>query len=134
MKSLYVVASYTKKPRNPKLTVKPGYMLQDSNITYDERVQIVAKIKTKDLLMSQVILDMGAKKVIKNSFRSEKSYDELIKYYTDNYDQYFRNTLGKLIPNVEAEPVPTVSPETKETVHRATETESDVSGQGTASN
>jgi hypothetical protein len=134
MKSLYVVASYAKKPRNPKLTAKPGYMANETNIAYDEKVQIVAKVKSKDLTMCQVILDMGAKKVIKNSFRSEKSYDELIKYYTDNYDQYFRNTLGQLIPNVEAKSVPAVSPETEEAVHGATETKSDVSGQGTATN
>lgn len=134
MKSLYVVASYVKRPQNPHLTSKPGYLSHESNFSYDEKVQIVSKIKSRDLQMCQVILDMGAKKVVKNSFSSDKTYDELIKYYVDNYDQYFRDTLRKLIPNVDAEPVPAVPPKAEETIHRTTASEPNVASEGTATN
>lgn len=112
MKNLFVIAQYTRKPKNKNLTHKKGYFDDENNISYDEKVQIATKVRNSDLSMCQVILDMKNKKIVKNSFQSGKSYDELIKYYTENYEDYFSQTLKKLIPNVEAEPVPTVQTET----------------------
>jgi hypothetical protein len=94
---IYLVASYTIKPRNPALTFQKDYINQDANIQYSESVAIATRLKTSDLTDAQVIIDIGAKQVIKCSYQgAERNYESLITYYTKHYPSYVNPILERL--------------------------------------
>lgn len=96
-KSIYLVAQYMMKPRDHVNTSVKGWMDNPDNIRYDENVQISKQLRTKDL-NAQVVLDLSNKKVEKNAFHTNKTFDEIFEYFFVNYNQYVVQVMGALDP------------------------------------
>lgn len=85
---IYLVAFYTMRPKYKNITQKSGWMNDPDNISYDESINIVLKLKNKDITTAKVILDLLNKTVVRNSWNSGKTFDELFEYYREGYPQY----------------------------------------------
>ena len=105
MRNLYLVAYYYQRPDNPRVRTQiPGWMKQEGNLSWDEQVQMTTRLRNRDHSMAKVILDLGKKTVVKNSWDSGKSFDELFEYYRKNYPKYTEELATKLYPDVAAQP------------------------------
>jgi hypothetical protein len=94
---IYLIASYSIRPRNPGLTFQKDYIKQDQNIQYSESVAIARKLRDSDLTTAQVILDITSEKVIKCSYQGhERRYESLLEYYQRNYPSYVNPVLEQL--------------------------------------
>ena len=96
MKSIHLAARYFGKPRNPKMTRVPGYMKDPANIAWDEVVVLTLGLKNKDLLESKVILNISEQKVVKDSFNTDKTFDELFEYFYTADPNQIRDGLRRL--------------------------------------
>jgi len=96
--SIYLIANYTSKPRNPRLTHIPGYIKDPANIQYDEQVQISTRIRNKDIQTSKIIINLSNKEVQKNSFNNNTDFNELFKYFFKGYHKYITEVMAKLDP------------------------------------
>lgn len=97
IKDLHLIAFYTAKPRNPRLTHVKGYMKDPNNIQYDERVEFTRGLSSKDQQYAGVILNLGKKSVISNRFNHEqKDFDSLFKYFLEAYPQYVAQAMAEL--------------------------------------
>jgi len=97
-KGIFLVAQYYMKPKDHVNTSKKGWMNDPENLRYDEQVSISKGLRTKDM-HAQVILNLSDKKVEKNSFETGKSFDEIFRYFLDNYTQYIAQTMAQLDPS-----------------------------------
>lgn len=95
-KSIYLIASYVTKPRDPRKTHIRGYMSDPANHQYDEQVQISTQLRPKDLNMSKVILNLSNRTVDKNSFNNNKDFNELFKYFFKGYHKYITDVMIQL--------------------------------------
>jgi hypothetical protein len=84
---LYLIASYTAKPRNPKMTKVAGYMKDSANIVYDEKVEFSIGTKNKDI-NAGVMLNLTKRQVVKNKFQPDADFETVVKYYCDAYPEY----------------------------------------------
>ena len=114
----YVVAQYLMRPRNKNMTSNAAYMQNPDNLQFDEMFNIVTKIKDKELQTYSVILDLTEKKIVKNSYQSGKTYQEILQYFTSNYSEKFTQMLGEYINEIKdfmpivasnSEPAPVVN-------------------------
>lgn len=96
--SIYLIANYTSKPRDPRRTHIPGYMKDPANIQYDEQVQISTKIRNKDIQTAKIIIDLSNRVVQKNNFNDNKDFNELFKYFFKGYHKYVTEVMAKLDP------------------------------------
>lgn len=97
-KSIYLIASYIMRPKNPKRTHEKDYMSDAGNFQYDEQVIIAKKIKPYDKQYAKIILDLGNRKVERNGFRSENNFEDLMNYFFKGYEKYIANVLIHLDP------------------------------------
>lgn len=95
-KSIYLIACYVTKPRDPRKTHIRGYMSDPANHQYDEQVQISTQLRPKDLNMSKVILNLSNRTVDKNSFNNNKDFNELFKYFFKGYHKYITDVMIQL--------------------------------------
>lgn len=110
--SIYLVAYYFTKPKTPRVkTNREGWMTQPNAVAYDEQVALSKKITNKDLSTAKVILDMGQKKIVKNGWMNNVSFDDLFLYYYGNYPQYTKEVMEKLDPTYLLRFQPTQQPE-----------------------
>lgn len=123
-KDIYIMATYTAKPRNPKMTRVAGYMTNPENLTYDERIAVSRGLRNKDLVNNNVVLNITKSAVEKNSFRTDKSFRELFEYFYENNAEYIGQALRELGVTVE-------KASTNESVPE--QNEGDVQGEGQAS-
>lgn len=97
IKDLHLIAFYTAKPRNPRLTHVKGYMKDPNNIQYDERVEFTRGLQSKDQQYAGVVLNLGKKTVVSNRFNHEqKDFDSLFKYFLEAYPQYVAQAMAEL--------------------------------------
>ena len=89
------MAQYVAKPKNPRQSSQPGYMSNPDNIQWDERMYISQGLRKKDHQMN-VILDLTEEKIIKNSFNSGKSFEEVFKYFYEAYGDYIDDSVNKI--------------------------------------
>jgi hypothetical protein len=85
------------KPKSHVNTSRKGWMDNPDNIRYDEQVAITRGLRTKDM-HAQVILDLSSKVIVKNSFNTGKSFDEVFRYFLENYTEYMAQTMSQLDP------------------------------------
>lgn len=98
-KSIYLLAQYVGKPKNPTMTHFPGYISDPENLSYDEVVGFTVGLRDKDVIKSNVILNISEGIVVRNTFNSGKSYSELFDYFNEAYPEYMKHFAP---PNSEA--------------------------------
>ena len=89
------MANYRARPKNPKLTAQPGYMSNPDNIIYDEELAIVRAWRDR-YIKNSVILDLTNERVVKNSFRTEKTFNDLFAHYHEGFSEYIEQTVNEL--------------------------------------
>lgn len=94
---LHLVARYFQKPRPGVNTSQKGWMDHPDNIQWDEQVEVVRNLRNRDQ-QAQVILDLRNKKILRNSFQTEKTFDEVFEYFYLNYSKYITEVMGQLDP------------------------------------
>jgi hypothetical protein len=119
-KGIFLVAIYAMKPKGHVNTSRKGWMDNPDNIRYDEQVAITRGLRTKDM-HAQVVLDLSSKVIVKNSFDTGKSFDEIFRYFLENYTEYMAQTMSQLDPvyladlaklmEAEMQPMPEPTPE-----------------------
>ena len=97
MKSIYLVAHYVTKPKNPKMTHIAGYMKDPANHQYDEQVAIQTRLKPKDV-NAKIVLNLSTKTVETNRFNDKKDFNELFKYFFKGYHKYVTQIMSQLDP------------------------------------
>lgn len=103
MKKLYLIATYYKVPRYPKMTSRKGFGKDDANWAFNESVEVVRVVKNRDLAQANIILNITDSKVEKCNMREGASYDDLYRYFKTNYPQYFQH-IEVMQPPVEVTP------------------------------
>lgn len=94
-KNIYLVAKYIGRPRDPKRTSQRGYINNPENMIYDEQVHIVRGLRNKDI-DNQVILDLTDEKIIKNSFKSDTTFEDLFSYYHEGYSEQINASVNAI--------------------------------------
>lgn len=94
-KDIYLVANYVAKPKDPKQTAKAGYMKNPDNVQYDEQVYIARGLRDKDL-RNQVILNLTGEKIVKNTFNSGKTFEEIFTHFYEGYSDYINDSVNQL--------------------------------------
>ena len=94
-KSIYLIAKYTGLPKDPSQTAKAGYITNPDNITYDEQIYITRGLQDK-YLKNQIILNLTEEKIVKNSFRSGATFEELLTHFVDGYGDHINDSVNKL--------------------------------------
>ena len=92
---IYLLATYVSRPKNPRQTSRAGYITDPDNMQYDENLEIVRGWRDRYMKYS-VVLDLTNEKVIKNSFRTEKTFEELFKHYHEGFGEYIEQTVNEL--------------------------------------
>lgn len=95
-KSIYLVAHYVTRPKNPKMTHIPGYMKDPANHQYDEQVQVSTRLRSKDITGAKIIMNLSEKQVQTNVFNGNKNFDELFKYFFKGYHKYITDVMVQL--------------------------------------
>lgn len=98
--SIFLVAYYHKKPKDPKRTKEPGYMTNIENINFDESINITRGLKTRDQLQAGVVLNLTQQLVIKNSFNSGADFPSLLAHFQEGYPKYINPLIAQLYPEV----------------------------------
>jgi hypothetical protein len=103
-KSVYLVAYYTIKPKHNRVnTSAKGWMDNGDNVAWDEQISIATRLKTKDLTMAKVILDLADRSVYRNGWNNGKGFDDLFEHYYAGYQKYLDPVIEKLgyemVPN-----------------------------------
>jgi len=96
--SIYLIANYVTRPRDPRRTHISGYMKDPANVQYDEQVQISTRLRNKDIQTAKIIVDLTNKQVQQNSFNNNKDFKELFKYFFKGYHKYITEVMAKLDP------------------------------------
>jgi hypothetical protein len=94
--SIYLVANYIAKPKNPAKTHIPGYMKDPANIRYDEQVHISTRLRPKDITSAKIIMNLSDKVVQVNNFNNNKNFNELFKYFFKGYHKYITDVMVQL--------------------------------------
>lgn len=95
-RSIYLVAHYSVKPKDPRKTHIPGYMKDPANHRYDEQVQVSTRLRDKDITDAKIIMNLSDKAVDKNSFNGNKDFNELFKYFFKGYHKYITDVMVQL--------------------------------------
>lgn len=118
MKSVYLVAYYFQKPSHQRVqTQKAGWMKDSNNVSWDEQVAITRNLKNKDITIAKVIIDLANLKVVRNSWNSATTFDELLVYFSKNYHDQVKNIMMQLNPDYYNRIFPPAQP----TINSATE-------------
>jgi hypothetical protein len=88
-KEIFLVATYLKAPREAGKTIHKGYMNDDKNISYREKVTITRGLKDRDLTAG-IILNLTQKTVYKCHFDGKNDWETLAQYYAKSYPEYFK--------------------------------------------
>jgi hypothetical protein len=113
MKELFLVAFYTKKPRQHVNTSQAGWMGTENNYQYDERVEFTRGLKKRDTSMAGVILNLHTKTVVKNTFNpSQRDFALLFKYFLEGYPQQAVQAMADMDPEYLEQFLPKSEPET----------------------
>ena len=94
--SIYLIASYSMKPKSSARKQRSGWMANPGNISYDESIAIARKLKPRDHQTSKIILDFTDRRVIKNTWNDDKSFEELFSYFYQGYPNYINPILKEL--------------------------------------
>lgn len=97
-KNIYLVATYIMKPKDHVNTSRKGWMDDPANVRYDEKVEVTRGLKNRDASSANVILDLTNLMITRNTFKTERTFDEIFLYYFNNYNKYLIPVMGQLHP------------------------------------
>ena len=83
------------RPRPGVQTNVKGWMDNFDNITYDESVEITRGLK-KNAGMAQVVLNLSQKTVDRNSWGTDRTFDEYFKHYFKGFHKYLTTVMTQL--------------------------------------
>jgi len=83
------------KPRPGVKTNVKGWMNDPANITYDETIEISRGLK-KNSANAKVVLNMSNRSVDRNTWGTERSFDEYFKYFFKGWHQYLTAVMTQL--------------------------------------
>lgn len=89
------MANYVARPKNPRLTAQAGYMSNPDNIQWDEQIFIARGYKDR-YMQNSVVLDLTEERIVKNSFRSEKTFEDIFKHYHEGFSEYIEQSVNQL--------------------------------------
>ena len=89
------MATYVARPKNPRQTSQAGYMSNPDNVEYDEHLSMTKGFKDK-YLSNHVILDLTEQKLIKNSFNSNRNFEDVFGHFMQNYEEHIKNSIQQL--------------------------------------
>lgn len=89
------MATYVARPKNPRQTSLKGYMSNPDNIEYDEHLSMTKGFKDK-YLSNHVILDLTEQKLVKNSFNTNRNFEDVFGHFMQNYEEHIKSSLKKL--------------------------------------
>ena len=101
-RSIYLVAHYVTRPKDPRKTHIAGYMKDPANMQIDEQVQISTRLRKQDV-NAKVIINLSDKVVEQNAFNGKKDFNELFEYFYTGYEKYIDQVMGDLDPTYLAE-------------------------------
>ena len=93
--NIFLMATYVARPKNPRQTSRAGYMKDPDNIEYDEHLSMTKGFKDK-YLSNHVILDLTEQKLVKNSFNTNRNFEELFEHFMKNYEEHIKSSIQKL--------------------------------------
>ena len=93
MKGKFLLVRYVSRPRNPNLSHVPNAGIV--NMQTDEQIKLLYEVKDKDILNSNLILDLNNKKVIRTSRDIGRDYDKIFKYYNLHYHKQLNEFLDE---------------------------------------
>jgi hypothetical protein len=96
-KDIYLVGFYSMKPRPGVRTTVKGWMNDQANLQYDEKVEITRGIKNS-AMHARIILNLSQKKVERNGFNADRDFKSLFKYFFGGYHQYITEVMKQLDP------------------------------------
>lgn len=111
--NIYLVAHYSMKPRPGVNTSVKGWMENQENLQYDEKVEITRGLK-KDSNNAKIILNFSTKSVDRNSFNQDRDFKKLFKYFFGGYHQYMTAVMKQLDPTFMDEIVAELEEEIKQ--------------------
>jgi hypothetical protein len=94
-RNIYLVAKYTGRPKDPRQTAKAGYMTNPDNIEYEEQVYITRGLRDKDT-QNHVVLNLTEEKIVKNTFNTGVSFEEILAHYVEGYADYINDSVNAL--------------------------------------
>jgi hypothetical protein len=97
--TVYLIAYYFMRPRRHAPTHVEGWNKDPKNLMYDEKVAVARKISKNDQSMAKIILDIGNKKVVRNSWNNDLSFDQLFDYFYQGYPQYTKDIMNQFDPD-----------------------------------
>lgn len=91
-KGMFLAAKYLMRPRT-KFTNVAGWMNDPKNVSWDEQVGFLTKLKTRDYQDWNVILDLKNRRVVISSAPSnyegtmfaDRDFDKFINYFKEHY-------------------------------------------------
>jgi hypothetical protein len=89
------VAFYHLKPRPGVNTSQKGWMEDFTNITYDESIEITRGVK-KNSSMAKIILNLSKKTVDRNTWGTDRSFNEYFKHFFMGYHKYVTTVMTQL--------------------------------------
>ena len=96
-KTVYLVAYYTCKPKNKYInTSAKGWMDNLDNVSWDEQIGITLRLKPKDLTTAKVVLNLSNRTVYRNSWKTDKSFNELFEHFYTGYQKYLDPVIKEL--------------------------------------
>jgi TFIIF-interacting CTD phosphatase-like protein len=96
-KDVYLVAYYTLRPNHSRVNTRiKGWMNLPDSVKYDEQIAVTSKLKTKDLSIAKVILNLKNRTVYKNSWNNGKTFEELFEHFYSGYKKYLDPVINEL--------------------------------------
>jgi hypothetical protein len=96
IKDIHLLAFYVMKPRHGVQTQKAGWNKNPDNYQYDERIEFTKGLSGKDRQYAGVILNLNTKTVVYNKFGTQKTFDDMFKYFLEAYPKYIINVMAQL--------------------------------------
>jgi prolyl-tRNA editing enzyme YbaK/EbsC (Cys-tRNA(Pro) deacylase) len=96
-KDIYLVGFYSMKPRKGVKTTVKGWMNDQANLQYDEKVEITRGIKNS-AMTAKIVLNLSKKTVERNGFNADRDFKSLFKYFFGGYHQYITEVMKQLDP------------------------------------
>lgn len=96
-KGIYLVGFYSMKPRPGVRTTVKGWMNDQANLQYDEKVEITRGLKNS-AITAKIVLNLTTKTVERNGFNADRDFKSLFKYFFGGYHQYITEVMKQLDP------------------------------------